>query len=59
MGDKIRITYYTMCDRCGKTSGPYTNAKDADCQPVLEGWLVTAENVLCNLCRNTEEDGDE
>lgn len=55
MGDKIRITYYTMCDRCGKTSGPYTNAKDADCQPVLEGWLVTVEDVLCPACQDEGE----
>ena len=55
MGDKIRVSHYTMCDRCGKTSGPYTNAKDADCQPVLEGWVVTVGDVLCPVCKDKGE----
>ena len=54
----MRIAYYTKCDTCGETWGPYADIGEAEYQPALDGWLITDREVLCDVCRDIKEDED-
>ena len=55
---EIRPAYYTKCDTCGETWGPYADIGEAEYQPTLDGWLITDTEVLCYACQDIDEDDE-
>jgi len=55
---EMRIAYYTKCDTCGETWGPYADIGEAEYQPALDGWLVTDKEVRCYACQDEGENED-